>query len=118
MSKTESENTPHVPVHTQRSPSVDREKQNKEFERRAKQLRFDFAITFGTAEGRRVLKWIIEQSGYQKSNVGGNPQLGMYVLQGTLYNASRQAIYLEMRQLIPAETLKSVEYENISEVLE
>lgn len=118
MAKQESENTPHVPTHTQRSPSVDREKQSRESERRAKQLRMDFAITFGSAEGRRVLKWLIEQSGYQKSNIGGNPTLGMDILQGTMYNASRQAIYLEMRQLIPAETLKMVEYENISEVLE
>ncbi len=118
MSATESESKPHIPTHTQRSPSVDREKQTKEFERRAKQLRFDFAITFSTAEGRRVLKWIIEQSGYGKSNIGGNPGLGMDVLQGTLYNASRESLYLEMRQLIPAEILKQCEYENISEVLE
>lgn len=118
MSATESEEKPHIPFHNQRSSSVDRDKQTKEFERRAKQLRFDFAITFGTPEGRRVLKWIIEQSGYQKSNIGGNPALGMDVLQGTLYNASRQAMYLEMRQLIPHEILKQCEYENVTEVLE
>lgn len=118
MSKTESENTPHVPTHTQRSPSADREKQTKELERRAKQLRFDFAITFGSPEGRRVLQWLLTESGFHKNNIGGNPQLGMDVLQGTLYNAARQSLYLEMRQLIPAETLKQVEYENISEVLE
>lgn len=116
--KEESKETPHIPIHTQRSPSVDREKQTKELERRAKQLRFDFAITFSTAEGRRVLQWLINESGFHKSNIGGNPSLGMDVLQGTLYNASRQALYLEMRQLIPAETLKLVEYENINEVLE
>lgn len=118
MAGTESEDKPHIPTHTQRSVAVDRDKQAKEFQRKAKQLRFDFAITFGTPEGRRVLQWIIEQAGYQKSNIGGNPTLGMDILQGTMYNACRQSLYLEMRQLIPAETLKLVEYENITEVLE
>lgn len=118
MSAEESEKKPHIPTHTQRSPSVDRDKQTRELERRAKELRMDFALTFSTAEGRRVLQWLVRESGYQKSNVGGNPGLGMDVLQGTLYNACRQSLYLEMRQLIPAETLKMVEYENINEVLE
>lgn len=117
MAATESEDKPHIPTHTQRSPSVDREKQTRELERRAKQLRFDFAITFGSPEGRRVLQWLIRESGYQKSQIGGNPQLGMDVLQGTLYNSARVSLYLEMRQLIPAETLKGVEYENIDEIL-
>jgi len=117
MAKQESEENKHVPTHTQRSPSVDREKQTKELERRTKQLRFDFAITFGTPEGKRVLQWLIKESGYQKSQVGGNPQLGMDVLQGTLYNSARLSIYLEMRQLIPEETLKGVEYADIDSSL-
>lgn len=118
MSKTESEQTPHVPFHTQRSPSADREKQNKELERRAKQLRFDFAITFSTPEGRRVLQWIIKESGYGKSSVGGNPSIGMNVLEGCLYNEARKSIYLELRQLVSSEILKQVEYENIEDLLE
>ena len=118
MAGTESEEKPHIPFTHLRSSAIDRDKQTKASENSAKQLRFDFAITFGTPEGRRVLRWLMEQSGYQKSNIGGNPQLGMDVLQGTLYNSARQAIYLEMRQLIPAETLKQVEYENVQEILE
>lgn len=118
MAGTESEEKSHIPFTHLRSSSVDRDKQAKSFEKAAKQLRIDFAITFGTPEGRRVLKWVIEQSGYQKSNIGGNPQLGMDVLQGTFYNSCRESLYLEMRQLIPAETLKSVEYENVQEILE
>lgn len=117
MAGTESEERKHIPTHTQRSHSVDHDKQTKEFEQRAKQLRMDFAITFGTPEGRRVLQWILKEAGYQRSQVGGNPQLGMDVLQGTLYNSARLSIYLEMRQLIPPETLKGVEYEHIDEIL-
>lgn len=118
MAKKESEENPHVPSHTQRSPSVDRDKQTKELERRAKQLRFDFAITFGTPEGKRVLQWLIRESGFHKSSIGGNPTIGMDVQIGTIYNEARKSLYLEMRQLIPAETLKQCEYENINEVLE
>lgn len=116
--KQESELKPYIPTHTQRSPSVDRDKQTKEFERRAKQLRMDFAITFSTAEGKRVLQWLIRESGFYKSSVGGNPSIGMNVLEGCLYNEARKSLYFELRQLIPPETLKQVEYENISEVLE
>lgn len=118
MSKTESQDKPHIPVHTQRSEAADKDKQRKEFDRQTKQLRFDMAFTFGTPEGKRILRWLLHQSGFHKSQVGGNPALGMDVLQGTLYNSARESLYIELRQLIPAETLKQVEYENIDEVLE
>lgn len=118
MAGTESNEKPHIPAHTLRSEATDKDKQRKDFQRRSKQLRFDMAITFGTAEGKRVLQWLINESGFNKSQVGGNPALGMDVLQGTLYNSARASIYLELRQLIPAEILKQVEYENIEEILE
>lgn len=118
MAASESEKNPHIPIHTQRSPSVDRQKQTEKLARQVKELRMAFAITFSTPEGHRVLRWIIEQAGYQRSNIGGNPGLGMNVLQGTLYNSARQSVYLEMRQLIPATTLKLVEYEQVKEIFE
>lgn len=118
MAGQESNEKPHIPIHTQRSTTVDKDKQRKELERQVKNLRIDFAVTFGSPEGHRVLKWIIQESGFNKNNVGGNPALGMDVLQGTLYNCARGSLYLEMRQFIPAETLKLVEYENVQEILE
>lgn len=118
MAKKETLEVPHIPIHIQRSEAADKDKQRKEIEKRIKDLRIDMAITFGSPEGKRVLGWLLRECGYHKSCVGGNPGLGMDVAQGTLYNAARESIYIELRQLIPSETLKQVEYENINEVLE
>ena len=116
-SKEESKENPFVPIHNQRSESVDKDKQHKEMQRKLKSLRMDFAICFGTPEGRKVLKWILQNSGYGESLVGGNPTLGMDVAQGTIYNGGRVSLYIEMRKLIPHEILKTVEFENIEEEL-
>lgn len=117
MSVEESKDKPYIPTHTQRSESVDKDKQHKEIQRRLKSIRMDFAICFGTPEGKRVLKWIFTQSGFGQSQIGGNPQLGMDVLQGTLYNNARESLYIEMRKLTPHEILKQVEFENIEDEL-
>lgn len=118
MSQKESEEKPFVPTHKQRSPSVDKDEQRKVLEKKHKNLRMDMAITFSTEEGKRVLRWILDECGYHKSCVGGNPALGMDVKDGTLYNAARETIYIELRQLIPHSILKEVEYENINEIIE
>lgn len=118
MAKQESQDLKHVPAHTQRSTSTDKDEQKKQFERQVKNLRMDFALTFGTPEGKRVLKWIKEQAGWGKSVVGGNPGLGMDVLHGTLYNSVRLGMYTELRSMVPHGILNEVEYENIKEILE
>ena len=117
MPRQESKEKPFIPTHTQRSESTDKDKQRKDFERHFKSLRMDFAICFGTPEGRKVLKWMYGESGFGNSQIGGNPTLGMDVLQGTLYNNARSSLYIEMRKLIPHEVLKQVEFENIEEEL-
>lgn len=118
MPKQESKQNQHVPIHNQRSTSIDKEKQKEAFDRKVKTLRMDMAITFGTAEGKRVLKWLKDECGWGKSVVGGNPALGMDVAQGTIYNSARLNVYLELRSLVPHSILAEVEYESISEVLE
>lgn len=117
-SKSESEETPHVPIHEQRLSGVDREKQRKAQEKAYKALRLDMAQTFGTPEGKRVLQWLAKQSGFGLTVVGGNPQLGMDIEKGTFYNACRQALYLELRTYIPAYILRDVEYENVNEEIQ
>lgn len=113
----ESREKPHISTHEQRSKAVDKDIQRKAAESRSKQLRMDMAFTFGSAEGKRVLKWLLLECGFHKSCVGGNPSLGMDVAMGTLYNAARESIYLEIRQLVPSETLKEIEYESIDDLL-
>lgn len=117
MAGNESAERPYIPSHTLRSESMDKDQQQKAAQRKIRSLRMDFALTFGTPEGKKVLKWIFEQSGFGQSDVGGNPTLGMDVLQGTLYNGARKSLYIEMRKLIPHETLKQVEFENVEEEL-
>lgn len=116
MGKVESESNPHVPTHVQRSHSVNKESRDAERRQMEKNLRMDMAMTFGTPEGLRVLKWLCDQSGHLKNYVGGNPALGIDVLQGTFYNAARMSLYLELRSLIPPEMLKKIEYENPEEI--
>ena len=117
MAGTESEKKSHIPFHTQRSEATDKDKQRDAAIKRVVNLRMDMALTFGSPEGKRVLRWILNESGYHKNPVGGNPGLGMDVLQGTLYNSARLSLYRELRQLIPNETLKEIEYESVDEAL-
>lgn len=117
MSASESAKKPFVPTHTQRSESIDKDEQRKEMEKKLKNLRMDFAICFSTPEGKSVLRWLCAQCGYHKSQVGGNPPLGMDILTGTLYNAAREGIYIEMRSLIPWSILQEVEYQKLEEII-
>lgn len=105
-------------MHRQRSSAADKDKQKDYFDKKTKLLKLDMAATFNTPEGRRVLKHLFKTSGFGESNIGGNPTLGMDILQGTIYNAARQSMYLELRKLIPHETLKVIEFDNLEEILE
>lgn len=118
MNEKESEEKPFVPSHRQRPLGVDKDKQRKHYDAQIKNLKLDMGAVFGTPAGKRVLKHIFEISGYGESNVGGNPQLGMDVKDGTFYNAVRQNLYLEIRKLVPHSILKVVEFDNIEEDLQ
>lgn len=100
-----------IPAHRARIEVSDHKIQ-KEKERRRKLLVQDLATTFTTPEGRRSLGFIRELCGYGKTCIGGNPALGMDIDRGTLYNAARETIYLELRALLPAYILKDVEFPN------
>lgn len=108
----------YVPSHNQRGTSSDKDKQKEIHERNVKNLRMDMALVFGTAEGKRVLRWIKNECGWGKSVIGGNPAIGMDVAQGVVYNGARLGIYLELRSLVAHSILQEVEYENINEVIE
>lgn len=118
MAGTESVKKPFIPTHTQRSDAIDKDEQRRLSEKKLNSLRMDFAVVFNTPAGKNVLRWLCFQSGFHKSQVGGNIQLGMDVMQGTLYNAAREALYIEMRSLIPSSILQEIEYLNIEEIIE
>ncbi|MDE1866576.1 MAG: hypothetical protein KGI08_02550 [Thaumarchaeota archaeon] len=112
----ESAEKPFIPTHTQRSSSKDKEEQEKALASRIKELRMSFAVCFSTPDGKKVLGWLLEQSGFLKSQVGGNPAIGMDVETGTLYNCARESLYIEMRRLVPSHILKEVEYQSMEEL--
>lgn len=118
QSKEESKENPHVSSHLQRSSSVDKDKQQKEAIYKAAAMKRAFIMTFSTEHGKVVLRWLLEQGGFHKSQVGGNPAIGMDVLEGTLYNAARESIYIELRKFLTPDILKDVEYETKQETLE
>ena len=99
-----------------RSHKVDKEAQAKAQAAKDKEIRDDLAFVFGTEQGVRALRLIMNLCGYRQSKVGGNPSLGMDVLTGTLYNASREGIYLELRRLLPNRILVKAEAEPVEEI--
>lgn len=98
-----------IPTHKTRLKQPD-EKVQKELEARRKQLTIDLNTTFSTPSGKRALNYLMKICGYGKSSVGGNPALGMDIRDGTLYNAARQNIYLEVRNFLEPKLLQEVEF--------
>ena len=114
----EEKEKPHIPLHRERMGLPDNEEQKKLREAKVKQLKEDCRVTFSPPAGRRVLRYLMNLAGYKKSKVGGNPQLGMDVQIGTLYNAARELVVLELTEFIPQDILKDVEFGTFSEIEE
>jgi hypothetical protein len=70
----------------------------------------DMAVCFGSVEGRRVLRFLMDICGFQKEKIGGNPQIGMDIHAGLLYNCAREQVFIELAELLPAYILKDVEF--------
>ncbi len=75
------------------------------------QLKQCVAIAASSPEGLVAFRHIMTMCGYNKSIVSGNPATGDIYDRGTLYNAARENIWKELRQLIPIKARKKIEYE-------
>lgn len=75
-----------------------------------KDLKEDFATVSKTEEGRRVLRYIMNECGYQSISIVGNPGTGDIHDRGTLYNEARRNLYLDLRKYIPVAHLKLIEF--------
>ncbi len=106
----EEKEKPHVPLHRERMGLPDNVEQKKLREQKTKQLKEDCRVTFSPPAGRRVLRYLMNIAGYKKSKVGGNPQLGMDVQIGTVYNAARELVLLELIEFIPQDVLRDCEF--------
>lgn len=87
----------------------------KKREAEAAILRKAFNETFSSAAGKKVLRWIMDQSGYQKSDIVADPQNGEIMSQSTLYNIARRLFYLQIRSKIDHSILIPVEHERLEQ---
>lgn len=95
------------------------EKKEKALVDRQAALRRDFNETFGTPSGRKVLRYLFEISGYEKSDVVADPTSGQIFLETSLYNMAFRNFYRKIRSNVRVDILKDVEFhlnltENVS----
>lgn len=102
--------------HRSRGGITDRTAAEKILRQRRQQLISDFAAVASTNEGRRVFRYLKDFCGFHKTQVGGNPGLGMDVLHGTFYNSVRHGVYTEIRSLIPAAHLAVIEFQESEQI--
>lgn len=73
-------------------------------------LRKDMNETFAPAHGQRVLRWLMDQCGYQSSIVSIDPHTTKILTENLIYNAARQNLYLTLRKFLHKNILVSVEH--------
>ena len=112
----EEKEKPHIPLHRERMGLPDNEEQKKLREQKRKQLRLDCQETFNSPSARRVLRYLMDITGYRKGVIGGNPALGLDVIHGTFYNAIRLQIMIELLEFIPADIQKDCEFGVVSDL--
>ena len=99
-----------IPLHKSRLDLPDKEALEKVRKEKRKGLVQDMAVVFDSPEGRRVLSFMMDLSGYRRNKIGGNPQLGMDIMTGTYYNCAREQLFLEIVEFIPVNILRKAEY--------
>lgn len=106
-------NTKHLPP-SERAAHREAEEKKVMADKQAteQKLRTAMGITFSTAEGKTVLRWLAEQCGHNRPMPIMNPVTGEIDDKRTVYNAFRLNLYLAIRKNLPFEILKEVEYEN------
>ncbi len=87
------------------------QKKAEENDKKKRLLKRDFAIATSTPEGQNFARYILELCGFFQSDVIMNPETREINEKSTLYNCMRSNLWLEIRQLIPAKTLKKIEFE-------
>lgn len=86
-----------------------KDQKDKALQEAEEQLHKDMAECYGTGAGQRVLKWHMDQLGWNVPPLGANPTTQEIDPQRTVYNAMRLSHYLQMRKYIPTKILRKVE---------
>lgn len=106
---------PRKPIQQRHLNPEQKEKQKEELAKQRIQLTRDLGETFATSSGRRTLRFLMDQCGYQKSNTFENGETGDLLTQSMLYNEARRGLYLDLRQFIPQEVLIAVENQGLGD---
>lgn len=86
------------------------EKRKIDFEQCATQV-------FATAEGKRILLWLMEECQYNSSNISCLNAKGELSINNMIWNESRRDLYLRLRGLLKTrpDILESVEIKKLGE---
>ena len=113
-----SEEKPRVPLHRERLDLPDNKEVLELRDKKRKALRNDMQEVFNSPAGRRVLRYIMNLTGWKKGVVGANPSMGMDILHGSFYNATRLQLMVELSEHIPVDILKACEFGVFDDLLE
>ncbi len=91
-------------------------KQEAEKKQRAAALfKKDLNETFAPGHGRRVLRWLMEECGYQRPSTSVDPNSTKILSENMLYNEARRNLYLKLRQQLDQEILIPVENKGLEQ---
>ncbi len=77
--------------------------------RKAKMIETSIQRCLATKEGKLLMKYLMEQCGYQKGSVQASKSTGEHLDSNTQYNEGRRDLYLALRRLAREDTLIEVE---------
>jgi len=86
-------------------------KRLEQAKREEREMKNAFMAVAKTAQGQKVLTYIMTMCGFKESSLVGDPVKGLIQDRGTLYNEARRNVYIELRKLIPVTYLNIIEAE-------
>lgn len=93
---------------------IEKEKEpQKEVDRQRQALIRDIRRTFASDHGRRTLKFILDESGYQRYGLSANPETGEVFDSNSSVHLARQNLYIKLRQFVSREVLIAVEIDKL-----
>lgn len=96
----------------------EREKRLAEEQKKAAaraRLKRDLNETFATGPGRRTLRWLMNECGYQRPSTSVDPNSTKILTENVVYNEARRNLYLAIRTFLHPDILIPVENKGLEE---
>lgn len=90
-------------------PRINFEEKKQRKSEAESRLKGDFARVCATEEGRAVMRFILEQCGFQAFSTCVDPHTNEMQPYNTIYNEGRRNLWLTTRTFIPYESLVQIE---------